>query len=47
MHNDAIQCVVGNDKGIENIIDFGKSQQPGLMDYADGVDTIQFLIGLD
>jgi hypothetical protein len=25
---------------------FGQAQQPGLADYADGVDTIQFLLGL-
>lgn len=36
-----IQCIVG-----ENFIPFGESQQPGLFTYADGVDTMQFLLGL-
>lgn len=36
-----IQCIVG-----ENNIPFGKSQQPGLFNYADGIDTMQFLLSL-
>ena len=39
--NENIQCVVG-----EGHVPFGKSQEPGLFDYADGVDTIQFLLTL-
>jgi hypothetical protein len=35
-----VQCIVGSD------IPFGQSQVPGLMDYADGVDTMQFLLTL-
>ena len=38
---DHIQCVVSN--SIENAIPFGKTQQPSLTDYSDGVDTIEFL----
>ena len=38
---DAIQCVVSN--VLENSIDFGKTQQPNLLDYADGIDTMAFL----
>jgi hypothetical protein len=38
--NDEIQCIAG-----ENI-PFGEAQRPGLMDYADGVDTMQFLLTL-
>lgn len=38
--NDDIQCIAGQD------IPFGDAQCPGLMDYADGVDTMQFLLGL-
>lgn len=38
--NNDIQCIVGRD------IPFGQSQIPGLMDYADGVDTMQFLLTL-
>ncbi|NNF34380.1 MAG: acyl-CoA reductase [Saprospiraceae bacterium] len=47
-HNkDSIQCVVSN-KSIKgyDCVPFGKAQQPSLMDYADGVDTIQFLLSI-
>jgi len=33
-----LQCIIG-----KNHLPFGKSQVPGLFDYADNVDTIQFL----
>lgn len=39
-NNNDVQCVVGTD------ISFGQSQTPALMDYADGVDTMQFLLAL-
>jgi hypothetical protein len=39
--NTDIQCVVGHGK-----IPFGQAQYPGLNDYADGVDTMQFLLSL-
>jgi hypothetical protein len=29
------------------MVPFGKSQQPSLSDYADGIDVIQFLKNLD
>jgi len=42
---DQIQCLVS--KGLTpNSIPFGKTQQPELWDYADNVDTLQFLIKL-
>ena len=37
--NDKIQCRVG-----DNGLPFGSSQHPDLSDYADGIDTIDFLI---
>lgn len=42
-----IQCVVSK-MNLPNIqtIPFGKAQQPELTDYADGVDTMEFLINL-
>lgn len=42
-----IQCVVGQTqvKGFQ-LIPFGKSQEPGLADYPDGVDVMHFLAGL-
>ena len=36
-----IQCVVG-----ENHLSFGSTQRPCLFDYADGIDTMQFLLSL-
>ncbi len=36
--NPDIQCIIG-----QNHLPFGRAQQPGLTDYADGVDTLQFL----
>lgn len=38
-----IQCVVGKGEGL---IPFGQSQRPGWTDYADGVDTVEFLLNL-
>ena len=38
-HKDQIQCVVGND-----YIPFGMAQEPELWEYADGIDTIKFLL---
>ncbi len=38
-----IQCIVAN--GIlEDEINFGQTQKPSLTDYADGVDTVEFLL---
>lgn len=39
--NQEIQCAVG-----KNFIPFGQSQNPSLTDYADGIDTMQFLLAL-
>ncbi len=40
---DQIQCVVANGFS-DDEIPFGKTQRPGLADYADGVDTVDFLL---
>ena len=40
---DQLQCVVANGFS-EGEIPFGKTQQPALWDYADGVDTVEFLL---
>jgi len=40
-----IQCIVSNGLDAKHI-PFGKTQQPGLADYADNVDTMKFLINL-
>lgn len=38
-----IQCVVSH-LNIPQAVGFGKAQQPALWDYADGVDTVEFLL---
>ena len=50
-NGDKIQCVVATDStakalSISDFVPFGKTQKPELWDYADGVDTIKFLISL-
>jgi hypothetical protein len=47
LRKEEIQCVVSNDpvKGWEHI-SFGESQWPRLEQYADGVDTMEFLTTL-
>ncbi len=40
-----IQCIVSTAKS-KNRIPFGQTQQPQLWDYADGVDTLKFLLSL-
>jgi hypothetical protein len=39
--NEQVQCTVGS-----GYIPFGKSQSPGILDYADDVDTVEFLKAL-
>lgn len=41
-----IQCVVGDQKSFPDLLPFGSAQKPSLMDYADGVDTMAFCLGL-
>lgn len=41
MDNQHVQCIVG-----KGHVDYGKSQDAGLFDYADGVDVMQFLLSL-
>jgi hypothetical protein len=42
----AIQCIVSKRKDINNTVDFGRTQCPAPWDYADGVDTLKFLLQL-
>lgn len=44
-NKDAIQCIVSKKLQPHHIL-FGKTQHPELSDYADGIDTLQFLIDL-
>ncbi len=41
-----LQCIVSQKGFIRNAISFGSTQCPALWDYADKVDTMQFLLGL-
>ena len=43
-YKDKIQCVIG---AYENALPFGTAQSPQLCDYADGIDTMQFLVELN
>ena len=45
-NTDKIQCIVSHISSIKNVIPFGQSQYPKLWDYADGIDTINFLTKL-
>lgn len=42
----SIQCVISKNKKIKNAIEPGQAQYPSLSDYADGEDTMKFLINL-
>ncbi len=44
LHQDQIQCMVGEYGLLPGMISFGETQQPKPDDYADGIDTMEFLI---
>lgn len=46
MERDQIQCIVSN-TGFDNEVIFGNTQKPKLWEYADGVDTLEFLQRLE
>ncbi|MFP4024426.1 MAG: acyl-CoA reductase [Thiohalospira sp.] len=46
LNNDQVQCIASNIEISENVVRFGKTQQPELWDYADNIDTIDFLLNL-
>lgn len=41
-----LQCVIGSEINNRTLIPFGKAQYPELWDYADGIDTMKFIIDL-
>ena len=43
---ESIQCVVGNRDWVDGVVKYGDSQHPSLWEYADGVDTMEFLLNL-
>jgi hypothetical protein len=44
VHEEKIQCIVAKDGWYPNSVPFGDAQCPKLADYADGVDTMKFLL---
>lgn len=46
MQQDKLQCVVCNHAILPGVVSFGQTQKPSLWDYADGADTIRFLMDL-
>lgn len=46
LHKNDLQCVVDDSMTIENAVLPGNTQNPNLWDYADGVDTMAFLLKL-
>ena len=46
IEKDNIQCIVADKTVINEAIPFGESQKPQLWDYADNVDTINFLLNI-
>jgi hypothetical protein len=42
-----IQCVISDDPKVKNSIPPGTGQYPRLWDYADGIDTMEFLLNFD
>ncbi|RPH33209.1 MAG: acyl-CoA reductase [Bacteroidales bacterium] len=45
-HQGELQCVVGDGSTIPNAIPFGTCQNPSIDEFADGIDTIEFLAKL-
>ncbi|MFT7298168.1 MAG: hypothetical protein ACI81S_000397 [Sphingobacteriales bacterium] len=43
---DQIQCISSNFLDVKHSVKLGDTQKPRLWDYADGVDTMKFLLGL-
>lgn len=46
LNSDKIQCVISSKECLPEAIPFGEAQYPGLFDYADGVDVMNFLLKL-
>ena len=42
-NKESIQVVIGNTDFINECVPYGQSQNPKLTDYADDVDTLEFL----
>jgi hypothetical protein len=47
LEQDILQCIVSKNAWFKNSLALGTGQYPALTDYADGVDTMQFLVDLN
>lgn len=48
VHKEDIQCIIAKEESVDlPSFSFGEAQKPKLWDYADGVDTIEFLTSLN
>lgn len=47
MDSQNIQCIVSSSKDFPGAVPFGFAQKPQLWDYADGIDTMEFLLNLN
>ncbi len=45
-HKNDIQCIAAENVAVENAVEFGETQHPGLTNYADDIDTMKFLLNL-
>jgi hypothetical protein len=46
LNESKIQCIVSKESWFEKSLNFGDAQKPKLWDYADGVDTMAFLLNI-
>ncbi len=46
LNEEKVQCIVGNAGSHPRAIPFGTTQSPKIDDYADGLDTVEFLLGI-
>jgi hypothetical protein len=46
LDKEQIQCVASHSKYLPGAVSLGSTQKPQLWDYADGIDTLQFLLNL-
>ena len=46
-YKDELQCIVSSKNNVLSSLGFGQAQCPTLNDYADGIDTVEFILELD
>jgi hypothetical protein len=46
VQEEKIQCIVTNALEMPGVVNFGESQHPALTDFADGINTYDFLVGI-